>query len=62
MAYTTMKKLIANQNIKYKNGAVDADSYKMWKNSTMNKLDVFLTCDRITQTQYEELLVLLLDV
>ena len=62
MAYTSMKKLIANQNIKYGNGAVDADSYAMWKNSTMNKLDIFLTCDRITRTQYEELTGMLLAV
>lgn len=62
MAYSSMKKLIANQNIKYGNGTVDADSYNMWKSSTMNKLDVFLSCDRITQTQYEELNGMLLEV
>lgn len=60
MAYTSMKKLITNQNIKYMNGTVDAESYSMWKNSTMNKLDVFLTGDRITQVQYEELVGMLL--
>lgn len=62
MAYTSMKKLITNQNIKYMNGTVDAESYNMWKITTMNKLDVFLTGDRITQVQYEELVGMLLVV
>lgn len=62
MAYTSMKKLITNQNIKYMNGTVDAESYNMWKITTMNKLDVFLTGDRITQVQYEELAGMLLVV
>ena len=62
MAYTSMKKLITNQNIKYMNGTVDAESYNMWKVTTMNKLDVFLTGDRITQVQYEELVGMLLVV
>ena len=62
MAYTSMKKLITNQNIKYMNGNVDAESYNMWKITTMNKLDVFLTGDRITQVQYEELVGMLLAV
>lgn len=62
MAYTSMKKLITNQNIKYMNGTVDAESYNMWKITTMNKLDVFLTGDRITQVQYEELVGMLLNV
>ena len=60
MAYTTMKKLIANQNIKYNNEVISDDSYRLWKASTLNKLDVFLACDRITQEQYEELNNLLL--
>lgn len=62
MAYTSMKKLITNQNIKYMNGTVDAESYNMWKITTMNKLDVFLTGDRITQVQYEELVGMLLSL
>lgn len=62
MAYTSMKKLITNQNIKYMNGTVDAESYNMCKITTMNKLDVFLTGDRITQVQYEELVGMLLTV
>ena len=55
-----MEKLITNQNIKYKNGTVDAESYNMWKITTMNKLDVFLAGDRITLAQYEELVGMLL--
>lgn len=62
MAYTSMKKIIENQNIKYKNQAIDAGSYNMWKDTTMNKLDVFLASDRITHLQYEELKEMLLTV
>lgn len=61
MAYQSMKKLINNQNIKYNNGSVDAESYNIWKANTLNKLDVFLACDRLTQAQYEELTGLLID-
>ena len=60
MAYTSMEKLITNQNIKHMNGTVDAESYNMWKITTMNKLDVFLAGDRITLAQYEELVGMLL--
>lgn len=55
MAYTSMKKLITNQNIKYKNGSVTKQEYDLWKESTMTKLDVFLACNRVTVEQYEEL-------
>ena len=61
MAYQSMKKLINNQNIKYNNGSVDTESYNIWKTNTLNKLDVFLACDRLTQAQYEELTSLLID-
>lgn len=55
MTYTSMKKLIANENTKYESGAVTANTYNLWKASTQNKLDVFLACDRLTTAQYEEL-------
>lgn len=55
MLYSSMKKLISNQNTKYTNEVVDAESYNNWKDTTMNKLDIFLACDRITSTQYQEL-------
>lgn len=55
MAYRTMKKLIENQNNKLKNGTVTKEDYEIFKASTMNKLDTFLACDRLTATQYEEL-------
>ena len=55
MAYRTMKKLIENQNNKLKNGSVTKEDYEIFKTSTMNKLDTFLACDRLTASQYEEL-------
>lgn len=55
MTYTSMKKLITNENAKYNSGAVTADAYNLWKAGTQNKLDVFLACDRLTSAQYEEL-------
>ena len=55
MLYSSMKKLISNQNTKYTNEVVDAESYNNWKDNTMNKLDIFLALDRITSTQYQEL-------
>ncbi len=55
MAYRTMKKLIDNQNNKLKNGSVTKEDYEIFKTSTMNKLDTFLACDRLTASQYEEL-------
>lgn len=59
MAYSTMKKLITNQNNKLTNGTITQDDYDLWKESTTNKLDVFLACNRITSSQYEELIGLL---
>lgn len=55
MAYRTMKKLIENQNNKLHNGTITKEDYEIFKTSTMNKLDTFLACDRLTATQYEEL-------
>ena len=45
MTYARLKKLITN-------GAYD-------KNDMMNKLDVFLMANRITESQYEELVGLM---
>ena len=45
MTYARLKKLITN-------GAYD-------KNNMMNKLDVFLMANRITEAQYEELVGLM---
>ena len=62
MAYTSMKKLITNQNNKYNNGTVAAEEYNAWKEITQNKLDVFYSCNRLTTAQYEELTGMLLVV
>lgn len=59
-AYQAMKKYITNQNSKYSREEIGAEEYSMWKENTTNKLDVFLTCNRITATQYTELMEMLL--
>lgn len=59
MAYTTMKKLITNQNNKLANGSITQEEYELFKVNTMKKLDVFLACDRLTASQYEELVGML---
>lgn len=60
MAYATMKKLIINENNKYNAGLVSEEEYSLWKESTSNKLDVFLACGRITDKQYEDLIGMLI--
>ena len=61
MAYTSMKRLITNENTKYNNGSITAEEYELWKETSQNKLDVFFACNRLTQTQYEELCGMLID-
>lgn len=55
MAYRSMVKLINNENGLYEAGKVTAEEHAAWKENTMSKLDVFLTCNRITEDQYQEL-------
>jgi hypothetical protein len=59
MAYNSMKKLIENQNNKMSMGLISPEAYEVWKLSTLNKLDLFLTLDRLTETQYNELVQML---
>lgn len=59
MAYITMKKLITNENNKLSNGVISQEDYELFKVNTMNKLDVFLACNRITTAQYEELVAMM---
>ena len=62
MAYMSMKKLIVNENKKYENAAITVEEYNLWKENTQNKLDVFFACNRLTQSQYEELCGMLIDI
>lgn len=55
MAYKCMLKLINNQNAQLEKGSITPEDYAAWKENTMNKLDVFLTCNRISEDQYTEL-------
>ena len=59
MAYTSMKKLITNENNKLSNGTITQEEYDLFKTNSMKKLDVFLACDRITLNQYEELVAMM---
>lgn len=59
MAYITMKKLITNEKNKLSNGVISQEDYELFKVNTMNKLDVFLACNRITTAQYEELVAMM---
>lgn len=62
MAYISMKKLIKNLNIKYNNGNLDAENYANYKENYMNKLDVFLSCNRLTSNQYKELVEMFIEI
>lgn len=55
MAYSVMKKLIQNESNKLSNGTITTEEYTLWKAQTQKKLDVFFACDRLTDSQYEEL-------
>lgn len=59
MAYRSMLKLINNENALLDAGRVTSEEYAAWKENTMNKLDVFLACNRITEDQYQELVGML---
>lgn len=59
MAYRSMKKLIENANRELADGKVTQEEYDMYKQNCMNKLDVFLACNRLTASQYEELIGML---
>lgn len=62
MAYRSMLKLITAENTAHDKGKVSDAEYAAWKDNTMNKLDVFLACNRITEEQYTELVGMLRDV
>jgi hypothetical protein len=55
MAYYSMAKLIANENKLLETGQVTKEEYELFKQNSMNKLDVFLSANRITASQYKEL-------
>jgi hypothetical protein len=59
MEYTAMKKLIENQNKKLTIGQVTQEEYDSWKTKQLDKLGIFLSMDRITSEQYEELVGIL---
>ena len=62
MLVTSLKKQINNANAQYNAGTMTAEEYAQFKETTLNKLDVFLTCDRIKPKQYEELNSMFIEV
>lgn len=61
MAYSTMKKLINNANLKYKNGSITAEKYEQYKADYTKKLNVFYAVGQLTEEEYTELMGLLID-
>lgn len=59
MIFNLLKKQIASEKAKLEKGKIIEEEYSIFKEQTMNKLDVFLATNRITQEQYEELAALL---
>lgn len=55
MAYRSMKKLIENINKQLNDGSMTREEYDLTADNYKNKLDVFLACNRLTSSQYEEL-------
>ena len=55
MAYKTMLKRINDRNLLLETGAITEAEYAAWKEIELNKLDVFMSCNRLTASQYEEL-------
>lgn len=53
--YKNLKLIINHTNEQYKNGEIDAEEYKQFKNDTLKKMDTFLLCNRISSGKYEEL-------
>lgn len=59
MAYKTMKRLIDDKKYLLATGAITQEEYQIFKVSALDKLDAFLTCNRLTDTAYTELVTLL---
>lgn len=62
MIYNTMSKLISNANAKYETKAWTHEQYVDYRESQQNKLDVFYAKGRLTESQYNELTDMWLDV
>lgn len=55
MIYGVMKRLITKYNTQYQNGSITAEEYENLKVNNQHKLDVFYAGNRLTESQYEEL-------
>lgn len=59
MAYKTMKKLIEDKKYLLSTGVITQEEYQIFKTSALDKLDTFLSCNRLTDTAYAELVALI---
>lgn len=50
-----LNQTITSTNNRYNSGGVTKEEYTTWKQDIINKLDIFLACNRITSEQYEAL-------
>ena len=59
MAYKTMKKLIEDKKYLLSTGVITQEEYQIFKASALDKLDTFLSCNRLTDAAYAELVALI---
>ena len=59
MAYKTMKKLIEDKKYLLSIEAITQEEYQIFKASALDKLDTFLSCNRLTDVAYTELVTLI---
>lgn len=56
MTYSSLRKLIENKNRQYENLTISKEEYQLWAENTKKQMDLFLMFNRITESQYQELM------
>ncbi len=57
--YTRLKMLVENRAAGYRDGSVPQEEWENFKTVTLQQMDTFLLCRRITNDQYKALFELL---
>lgn len=57
--YEMMKTIITNANNKLRNGTMTESDYEIFKTNSLKKLDIFLSLDRMSAPNYQELVEML---
>ena len=57
--YSVLKKQITRNKEKVANGTMTSEEYATYKEETLSKMDIYLLGERITETEYQELVELL---